>query len=117
MQIFPHRDVDMWGRVWMSRFRKAWPSLNFYKEYLFGFETLVFATLGNLSMHEQLVTLQRERNTWKSHHMTPLSYYKQAAPSDGQNKHHMTETEPAGLLCNLFLSNYISLYEAILNAQ
>ncbi len=36
-------------------------SLNFYKEYLFGFETLVFATLGISSMHNQLVTLQRER--------------------------------------------------------
>ncbi len=32
-----------------------------YKEYLFGFETLVFATLGIFSMHNQLVTLQRER--------------------------------------------------------
>ncbi len=24
---FPHRDVDMWGRVWMSRFRGAWQNL------------------------------------------------------------------------------------------
>ncbi len=62
-QIFPHHDVDMWGRVWMEG-RKVWTSLNFYKEYLFGFETLVFATLGISSMHEQLVTLQRERKTW-----------------------------------------------------
>ncbi len=38
-------------------------SLNFYKEYLFGFETLVFATLGILYMHNQLVTLQRESKT------------------------------------------------------
>ncbi len=38
-------------------------SLNFDKEYLFGFETLDFATLGITSMHEQLVTLQRERKT------------------------------------------------------
>ncbi len=45
----------------MSRFRGAWQSLNFYKEYLFGFETLVFVTSGILSMHKQLVTLQRER--------------------------------------------------------
>ncbi len=45
----------------MSRFRRLWSSLNFYKEYLFGFETLVFATSGILSIHEQLVTLQRER--------------------------------------------------------
>ncbi len=42
MQIFSHRDIDMWGRVWMSRFRGAWKSLNFYKEYLFRFETLIF---------------------------------------------------------------------------
>ncbi len=35
---------------------------NFYKEYLFGFETLVFATSVILSMHKQLVTLQREIN-------------------------------------------------------
>ncbi len=69
LQIFSHHDVDMWGRVWMSCFRGAWMSLNFYKEYLFGFETLVFATSGILSVHEQLVTLQRERKTWN---MTPL---------------------------------------------
>ncbi len=30
-----------------------------YKDYLFGFETLVLVTLGILSMHEQLVTLKR----------------------------------------------------------
>ncbi len=41
----------------------AWTSLNFYKEYLFGFETLVFATLGISSVHEQLVTLKRESKT------------------------------------------------------
>ncbi len=44
----------------MSRFRKAWQSLNFYKEYLFGFETLIFATLQILYMHKQLVTLQEK---------------------------------------------------------
>ncbi len=44
-----------------ERFRGAWQSLNFDKEYLFGFETLVFATSGILSMHKQLVTPQRER--------------------------------------------------------
>ncbi len=32
--------------------------------YLFGFETLVFATSGILYTHEQLVTLQRESKTW-----------------------------------------------------
>ncbi len=44
----------------MRRFRGAWTSLNFDKEYLFGFETLVFVTSGILSMNKQLVTLQRE---------------------------------------------------------
>ncbi len=46
-----------------ERLRRAWTSLNFYREYLFGFETLVFATSEILSMHEQLVTLQREIKT------------------------------------------------------
>ncbi len=57
----------------MRRFRGAWQSLNFDKEYLFGFETLVFATSGILSMHNQLVTLQRENKNLKLHHMTPLN--------------------------------------------
>ncbi len=57
----------------MSRFRGAWQSLNFDKEYLFGFETLVFATSGILSMHNQLVTLQRESKNLKLHHMIPLN--------------------------------------------
>ncbi len=52
-QIFPHGDVDMWGRVRMSHFRGVWTSLNFDREYLFGFETLVFATSGIFSMHKQ----------------------------------------------------------------
>ncbi len=59
----------------MSHFRGggAWQSLNFYKEYLFGFETLVFATSGILSMHKHLVTLQRVlKKNLKLHHMTPL---------------------------------------------
>ncbi len=54
----------------MSRFREAWQNLNFDKEYLFGFETLVFAILGILSMHNQLVTLLRRKQNLKSHHMT-----------------------------------------------
>ncbi len=74
MQIFPHRDVDMWRRVWMRHVRGVWMSLNFYKEYLFGFETLVFATLGILSMHNQLVTLQRERKTW-NRIIWPLKFF------------------------------------------
>ncbi len=35
-------------------------NLNFDNEYLFGFETLVFATSGILSMHNQLVTLKEK---------------------------------------------------------
>ncbi len=46
--------------------------MKFDKEYIFGFETLVFATSGILSMHNQPVTLQRERKNLKSHHMTLL---------------------------------------------
>ncbi len=57
----------------MSRFRGAWQNLNFDKEYLFGFETLVFATSGVLSVQEQLVTPMRKENL-KLHHMTPLRY-------------------------------------------
>ncbi len=45
----------------MSHFRRAWGESKLYKEYLFGFETLVFGTLGISSMHGQHVTLQRER--------------------------------------------------------
>ncbi len=63
MQIFPLRDIDMWGVCLNEAFRTAWTSLNFDKEYLFGFETLVFVTSGILSMNNHLVTLQRERNT------------------------------------------------------
>ncbi len=37
--------------------------LTFIKN-LFGFETLIFATLHILYMHKQLVTLQRWRKTW-----------------------------------------------------
>ncbi len=44
---FSHREVEMWGSVWISRFRGAWHSLNFDQEYLFGFEILVFATSGS----------------------------------------------------------------------
>ncbi len=73
-QMFPHRDVDMWGCVWMSCFRGAWQSLNFDKEYLFGFKTSGFATSWILSIHNQLqitITPKRKENL-KSHHMTPL---------------------------------------------
>ncbi len=47
----------------MSSFRGAWQSLNFDKEYIFDFDTLVFATSGIVSMQNQLVTLHRERKT------------------------------------------------------
>ncbi len=47
----------------MSRFRGRGRVLTLIKNISFGFETLVFATSGILSMHEQLVTLQREITT------------------------------------------------------
>ncbi len=62
MQIFPHCDVDKLGACLNKPFLEAWQSLDFIK-YIFGFETLVFATLQILYMHKQLVTLQRERRT------------------------------------------------------
>ncbi len=43
MQIFPHRDVDTWGCVWISRFRGVWQSLDFYKEYLWFWDLKVSA--------------------------------------------------------------------------
>ncbi len=54
-----HSDVDMFERAVLGRRG----SLNFYKEYLFGFKTLIFETLQILSMHKQLGTLQRQRKT------------------------------------------------------
>ncbi len=39
MQIFPHRDVDVGACL------NVLGGLNFYKEYLFVFETFIFATL------------------------------------------------------------------------
>ncbi len=73
----PHRDV--WGCVLMSRFRGggAWQNLNFDKEDIFGFETLVFATSGILSMHNQLVTLQRESKTWNRIIYDPFKFQLQ----------------------------------------
>ncbi len=65
----------------MSHFRGAWQSLNFYKEYLFGFETLVFATSGILSMHKQHVTLQRERKTSLGYVCNPSSSRERDAVS------------------------------------
>ncbi len=62
MQIFPHRDVDVWG-VFESEILGGGRVLTLIKN-LFGFETLVFVTSGILSIHYQ---------HWKSHHMTPLT--------------------------------------------
>ncbi len=64
----------MWRRVWMRRLRGAWQNLNFDKEYLFGFETLVFATSGILSLHNQLVNTPKRKQNLKSQNMTPLKY-------------------------------------------
>ncbi len=43
-----HSDIDMWGRVWMSRFRRVWTSLKFYKENPFFFFFFYF-----LKIHEK----------------------------------------------------------------
>ncbi len=52
--------IDYWKLVKSSHYISP---LNFYEEYLFGFETLVFAVLGISSLNKQFVTLQRERKT------------------------------------------------------
>ncbi len=63
LKIFPHRDVEMWGCVFvMSRFRRAWSSLNFYS--LCNFRDLYLCT-------NSCNTPKRKENL-KSH-MTPLS--------------------------------------------
>ncbi len=54
----------------------AWTSLNFNKEYLLGFETLGFASLGISSMHEQLVTLQREKKKNEIASCDPFKFFK-----------------------------------------
>ncbi len=59
----------------MSCFRKVWASLNFYKEYLYGFETLVFATSGILSMHKQLVTNRKGKFEIASYDPFNISQY------------------------------------------
>ncbi len=49
-------------------------SLNFYKEHLFGFETLVVATLGISS--QTACNNPKTKENLKSHHMTPLMFTK-----------------------------------------
>ncbi len=63
MQILPHCDVDMWGV-----FERAWTSLKYYKDYLFGFETLVF--VGYLCT---ACNTPKRKKHLKSHHMKPLN--------------------------------------------
>ncbi len=62
MKISPRRDVDLWS-VFTRAVLVVWSSHNFDKEYLFGYETLVFVTSRIVSMHDQPVTLQRESKT------------------------------------------------------
>ncbi len=58
MQIFQHSNVDHVGACLnvLGRHERV---LTFMKN-IFGFETLVFATLRVLYMHEQLETLQKQ---------------------------------------------------------
>ncbi len=46
----------------MSRFRGVWQSLNLDKEYLFGFETLVFVASGILLAQLACNTPKRKQN-------------------------------------------------------
>lgn len=72
MELCPHILTEMWGRVWTKCFRKVWLSFNFYKEYLFRFETLIFVTLQILYMHKQLHNTLKIKKNKKLHQMTPL---------------------------------------------
>ncbi len=64
MQIFPHCDIDMWGCVWMSRFRGGW-RLRFWDFSLCNFRDLI-------SAQTACNTPKRKQNL-KSHHMTHLN--------------------------------------------
>ncbi len=48
----------------MSRFRRAWSSLNFYKEYLCNFMDRIYA--------QTACNTPKRKENLKSHHMTPL---------------------------------------------
>ncbi len=64
----------------------TYSTFNFDKEYLYGYETLVFATSGILSMHNNLWHFKEKANL-KSHHMTPLSFmtYSASYEVEGQS--------------------------------
>ncbi len=59
----------------MRHFGKAWMSLNFYKEYLFGFETLIFVTMDFIFAQTACNTTKTKENL-NSHHMTPLIFFR-----------------------------------------
>ncbi len=62
MKCSPHLDA-MNSKTSILFFRGRVLAEESDKEYLFGFETLVFPTSGILSMHNRLLTLHRERKT------------------------------------------------------
>ncbi len=56
----------------MSRFRGVWQSLNFDKEYLFGFETLSLCNFRDPIYAQSACNTPKRKENLKSHHMTPL---------------------------------------------
>ncbi len=60
----------------MSCFRRAWQNLNFDKEYLFGFETLV-CNFRDLIYAQTACNTPKKKQNLKSHHMTLLQSNQQ----------------------------------------
>ncbi len=69
--LFPHRDVDMWGRVWMSCFRGVQRSLYFYKESLWVWD-FSFCNFRDLIYARTACNTSKIKKNLKLHHMTPL---------------------------------------------
>ncbi len=88
MQIFPHRDVDMWGHVWMSCFRGAWQNLNFDKEYLFGFRDFCLCNFRDLIYTQPACNTTKRKQNLKSHHMTPLKTKNETNETKQNHPHH-----------------------------
>ncbi len=59
----------------MSRFRKAWSSLNFYKEYLFWFWDFSLCNFRDFIYAWTACNTPKRKDNLKSHHMTPLIFH------------------------------------------
>ncbi len=71
MQISPHRDVDMWGRIWMSCFNSAWQSLNFDKRISLWFWDFSLCNFRDFIYTQSACNTPKRKRNLKFHHMTP----------------------------------------------